>query len=66
MSFVIIEPLDIRIRRAISKLLKRSDQKVIRFDEAVRRAALASHPWLENPAADGENADCTESDRHAG
>ncbi|MBQ7696344.1 MAG: hypothetical protein IJT50_14615 [Lentisphaeria bacterium] len=47
MSYVIIEPLDIRIRRAISKLLKRTDPKVVRFDREARRAFTASHPWLE-------------------
>ena len=38
MSYVIIEPLDIKIRRFIAKLLKREDKKVVRFDKEAMRA----------------------------
>lgn len=52
MSYKIIEPLDLRIRRAMAKLLKRDDPKVIRFDKEAERAFEASHPWLK---ASGKN-----------
>ena len=48
MSYKIIEPLDIKIRRAMAKLLKRDDPKVIRFDKEAERTFEASHPWLED------------------
>ena len=44
MSYIITEPLDIKIRRAMAKLLKRDDPKVIRFDKEAERAFEASHP----------------------
>ena len=49
MSYVVIEPFNIKIRRAISKVLKRSDQKVEEFDQKVKEAFEASHPWLKTP-----------------
>ena len=55
MSYIIIEPLNIKIRRTISKLLKRDDPKVIRFDEEVKRAFEASHPWLKDSEANDGN-----------
>lgn len=55
MSYVIIEPLDIKIRRAMSKLLKRDDQKVIQFDEEAKRAFEAAHPWLKDSEKNDEN-----------
>ena len=55
MSYLIIELLDIRIRRAMAKLLKRDDPKVIQFDEEDKRAFEASHPWLKDPETNDEN-----------
>ena len=52
MSYIIIEPLNIKVRRAMAKLLKRDDPKVIRFDKEAERAFEASHPWLK---ASGKN-----------
>lgn len=64
MSYVIIEPLNIKIRRAIAKLLKRDDQKVIQFDKDAKRAFEASHPWLKDAETNGENAGGTKSKPH--
>ena len=55
MSYLIIEPLDIKIRRFIAKLLKREDKKVVQFDKEAKRAFEASHPWLKDPETNGEN-----------
>ena len=55
MSYVIIEPLDIKIRRAMAKLLKRDDPKVIRFGKEAKRAFEASHPWLKDSEKNDEN-----------
>lgn len=61
MSYKIIEPLDIKIRRAMAKLLKRDDPKVIRFDKEAERALEASHPWLK----DSEKCDGNEGNGDA-
>ena len=45
MSYVITEPLNIKIRRFIAKLLKKEDKKVVQFDKEAERAFEASHPW---------------------
>ena len=60
MTCIIIEPLNIKIRRTISKLLKRDDPKVIQFDEEVKRA-MASHPWVKNSETDDENEGGTDA-----
>ena len=58
MSYLIIEPLDIKIRRAIAKALNRDDRKVIEFDEKARRAFEASHPWVKTSGkADGNEGE---------
>lgn len=55
MSYTIIEPLNIKIRRAMAKLLKRDDQKVIQFDKEAKRAFEAGHPWLKDSEKNDEN-----------
>ena len=55
MSYMITEPLSIKIRRAMAKLLKRDDQKVSQFDREAKRAFEASHPWLKDPEKNDEN-----------
>ena len=55
MSCMIIEPPDIKIRRAMAKLLKRDDQKVIRFDKEAERAFETGHPWLKDSEKNDEN-----------
>lgn len=55
MSYIITEPLNIKIRRAMAKLLKREDPKVIQFDKKAERAFDASHPWLKALETNDEN-----------
>ena len=55
MSYLIIEPLNIKVRRAMAKLLKRDDPKVIQFDKEAKRAFETSHPWLKPPETNDEN-----------
>ena len=43
MSYVVIEPINIKIRRLISKILKRDDQKVIKFDKEAIQAFKISY-----------------------
>lgn len=38
MAYIIIEPLNIKIRRFIAKLLKREDKKVVQFDKKAMSA----------------------------
>lgn len=53
-SFMIIEPLNIKIRRAMAKLLKRDDPNVIQFDEEVKRA-MARCSRVKDSETDDEN-----------
>ena len=55
MAYIIIEPLNIKIRRAMAKLLKRDDPKVIRFDKVAERAFEESHPWSKDSETNDEN-----------
>lgn len=55
MSYIIIEPLNIKVRRAMAKLLKRDDPKVIQFDKEAKLAFETSHPWLKTPETNDEN-----------
>ncbi|MBQ9337838.1 MAG: hypothetical protein IJS14_11155 [Lentisphaeria bacterium] len=55
MSYIVIEPLSIKVRRLVEKITNIKDPKVKEFDEMHRKMFNASHGIFDNQTKDDKS-----------